>query len=80
MQVRSLGQEDPLERGTATHSSILAWKMPWAEAGYSPLDDKESDMTELLMLSHKRWATKQGWSSWYSLEVIQGLQRCATLT
>ena len=29
--VRSLGQEDPLEKGMATHSSILAWKIPWAE-------------------------------------------------
>ena len=29
MQVRSLGQEDPLEKGMATHSSILAWKIPW---------------------------------------------------
>ena len=29
--VRSLGQEDPLDKGMATHSSILAWKMPWAE-------------------------------------------------
>ena len=27
--VQSLGQEDPLERGMATHSSILAWKIPW---------------------------------------------------
>ena len=27
--VRFLGQEDPLEKGTATHSSILAWKIPW---------------------------------------------------
>ena len=26
-----LGQEDPLEKGTATHSSILAWKIPWKE-------------------------------------------------
>ena len=31
MQVRSLGGEDPLEEGMATHSSILAWKIPWAE-------------------------------------------------
>ena len=30
-QVQSLGQEDPLEEGTATHSSILAWKNPWTE-------------------------------------------------
>ena len=29
--VRSLGQEDPLEKEMATHSSILAWKIPWAE-------------------------------------------------
>ena len=27
----SLGQEDPLEKGMATHSSILAWKIPWTE-------------------------------------------------
>ena len=31
MQVRSLGQEDPLEEGMATHSSILAWRILWAE-------------------------------------------------
>ena len=30
--VPSLGQEDPLEEGTATHSSILAWRIPWTEA------------------------------------------------
>ena len=28
--VRSLGWEDPLEKGTATHSNILAWRIPWA--------------------------------------------------
>ena len=31
MRVRSLGQEDPLEEEMAPHSSILAWKIPWAE-------------------------------------------------
>ena len=31
MQVRSLGQEDPLEEGMATHSSILAWRILWTE-------------------------------------------------
>jgi len=31
MQVRSLGGEDPLEEEIATHSSILAWKVPWTE-------------------------------------------------
>ena len=29
--VGSLGQEDPLEKGKATHSSILAWRIPWTE-------------------------------------------------
>ena len=30
-QVQSLGWEDPLEKGMATHSSILAWRIPWTE-------------------------------------------------
>ena len=30
-QVRSLSQEDPLQKGMATHSSVLAWRIPWAE-------------------------------------------------
>ena len=30
-QVRSLGQKDPLQKGMATHSSILAWGIPWTE-------------------------------------------------
>ena len=30
-QVKSLGQEDPLEKGMATHSSILIWRIPWTE-------------------------------------------------
>ena len=46
--VRSLGQEDPLEKGTATHSSILAWRIPWTGslAGYSPQGCKELDITK----------------------------------
>ena len=31
IQVRSLGWEDPLEKGMATHSSLLAWEIPWTE-------------------------------------------------
>ena len=31
MRVQPLGQEDPLEKETATHSRILAWKIPWGE-------------------------------------------------
>ena len=30
-QVQLLGQEDPLEEGMATHSSVLAWRVPWTE-------------------------------------------------
>ena len=35
-QVQSLGQEDPLEKGTAIHSSILAWRIPWIEEPGGP--------------------------------------------
>ena len=47
--VRSPGWEDPLEKGKATHSSILAWRIPWTIC--SPWGCKESDMTEPLTLS-----------------------------
>ena len=46
--VRSLGQEDLLEKGLATHSNILAWRIPWTEKpeGLHPWWYKESEMTE----------------------------------
>ena len=46
--VSSLHQEDPLEEGMATHSIILAWRIPWTEepGGYSPWANKESDRTK----------------------------------
>ena len=46
--VRSLGQEDPLEKGMATHSSILAWRIPWTEeaGGLQSVTFNELDMTE----------------------------------
>ena len=53
-QVQSLGQEDPLEMGMATHSSILAWEIPWIErslAEYNSWGHKESETTEGLTLS-----------------------------
>ena len=46
--VRSLGWENPLEKEMATHSSILAWRIPWSEEPgglYSPWGHKEQDMT-----------------------------------
>ena len=46
--VRSLGQEDPLEKGIATHSSVLAWRTPWIEEpdGQQSMGSQESDVTE----------------------------------
>ena len=49
--VRSLGWEDPLEKGTAAHSSILAWKIPWGR--------KELDMAARLSLfTFMHWSRK----------------------
>ena len=47
------GQEDPLEKKLATHSSIFAWRIPNLEelVGYSPRGRKELDMTEWLTLT-----------------------------
>ena len=48
-RVRSLGWEYPLEKEMATHSSILAWRIPWTEEpGYSPWGRNELDTTEQL--------------------------------
>ena len=46
--VPSLGCEDPLEKGMATHSSMLAWRIPWTEEpeDFSPWVQKEPDTTE----------------------------------
>ena len=48
MRFWSLGQEDPLEEGMATHAIILAWEIPWTEdpGGLRSMGHKESDMTK----------------------------------
>ena len=48
MHVRSLGQEDPLEKEMATHCRILAWEIPWAEepGGLQSKGSQESDTAE----------------------------------
>ena len=52
--VWSLGWEDPLEKGKATHSSILAWRSPWTEEpGRLQSMGLQSDMTQWLSFSHK---------------------------
>ena len=58
MQVQSLGWEDPLEEGLATHSSILAWRIPWTRTlvGYSPYSHRELDMTEETQQAHRYFA------------------------
>ena len=66
-----LCQEDPLEKGMVTHSSILAWRIPWTEepVGYRPWGHKESDMTEWLTL----YSTDKSWIftiSFYKLQEI----------
>ena len=48
IRIRFLGQEDSLEEGTAIHSSILAWRIPWTEelGRLQSIGHKESDTTE----------------------------------
>ena len=48
IHVRSPGQEDPLEKGMATHFSVLAWRIPWTEepSRLQSMVSKKSDMTE----------------------------------
>ena len=58
--VRSLGREDPLEKEMATHSSILAWRIPWTEeelGGLQSTGRKESDTTERLHFHFHLWKT-----------------------
>ena len=52
--IRSLGWEDSLEKGMATHSSILVWRIPWTEepGGLQSMGLKESDMSEGLTLTY----------------------------
>ena len=58
--VWSLGWEDPLEEGVATHSSVLAWRIAWTKVGYSPRGHKESDLTEQLSTANLECSRKGG--------------------
>ena len=56
--VRSLGGEDPPEKGMATHSNILAWRIPWTEGPselYTPWHHRELDMTNTFMRLTLEW-------------------------
>ena len=50
-RVQSLGQEDPLEKDMATHSSTLAWEIPWTEEP----DGLHKSVTRTLPMGHKSW-------------------------
>ena len=52
MQVRSLDWEDPLEKGMATHTSILAWSSPWTEETDSSQGGKETQLKRLSLRVH----------------------------
>ena len=71
--IQSPGQ-DLLEKGMATHASILAWGIPWTEepGGYSPWGHKKSDMTELPTLS--LFTTSE-----ISVAFLDNLSGCRTL-
>ena len=70
--VRSLGWDDPLEKGMSTRPSILAWRILWTEslAGYSPWGCKGSDMTERLthIVQHVLIEYVQIFSLWHFSE------------
>ena len=55
-EVQSLSQEDLLEEGMATHSSILAWEIPWTEepGGLWSMGSHRLDMTEVTACTHAR--------------------------
>ena len=57
MRVQSLGQEAPLEKEMATHSSVLAWKTPWTEEPGS-LQSMESRVTHDLASQQQQQQTK----------------------
>ena len=78
-QVRSLCWEDPLEKEMATHSSILACRIPWTEepGGLQSMGSKESDMTEQLTVMdiQKQLAQNQSLSFinisvWYTIHEV----------
>ena len=69
--VRSLGQEDPLEKEMATHSSTLAWKILWMEEPGTPWDRKELDTTEQLRSIHLGCSHVLAWRrQWHPTPIL----------
>ena len=73
----------PLEKGMATHSSILAWRIPWTEepAGCNPWDRKELDMSEQIMMLERSESINISFDTFYMenyyvLEIVQKRDFC----
>ena len=81
--VRSLGREDPLEEGMATHSSILAWRIPWTEepGGLQSTGSKRvgHNWATSLSLSFQDTHSLTIQSSWSVLKVYRKIKTFATL-
>ena len=75
-QVWSLGREDPLEKGVPTHSSVLAWRIPWTRSpvGHSPWRHTESDpngwLTQLTVYYYYYFSNKQRCSAKKSTNLV----------
>ena len=74
MRVQSLGQEDPLEKGMASHSGILAWRISWIEeaGGLQSTGCKGSERTE----ATQAYSTQSSRQHTGSLTVEHGLSSC----
>ena len=59
MPVRSLGREDPLEEDMATHSSVLAWRIPWTEEPGGLQSTGSHSLTRLKRLSTHNYASSK---------------------
>ena len=71
MQVRSLGRKDTLEKNVATHSSILAWRIPWTEVpGGLPVHRITKSQTGLKQLSIQ-WEIVKDREAWHA--VVHGV-------
>ena len=76
-QVRSLGQEDPLEKETATHSSILAWRIPWTEEPKGPQFMESKSWTRLSIYARTDWRLKHNlWHLSFPLLYSQITTKC----
>ena len=76
--VQSLGQKDPPEKGMATHSSTLAWRILRSLMGYSSWGCKELDTTERLILSHLQFTLPK--LLWKSSKTSTGLYQISILS